>query len=411
MHRQKNIHMQNNVTTSDVIHFTDILGSLWRSRGIVLITTLLVVVCGFVGSLYFAQYRSEGFFQFGGAIPAMKERENEKEKEPSAGIALSDFKRYAASYATGERFADFVQDKKVGVTDGIDNLSATFASRDGITKLIEPIYPFTKLDAKELMDQPKDSNNNIIGIRINYTSHSPESAQQMVGLLGRYVMDSIIYSIYSDELKFKHSEIVAKMIKLDNVIIKNKELIEKYSRNGMDLKQIVGRYPGSLNQSSRQVVTVTEENARYLSPVSLLASTEVQASEAREAIRKAKREQRQSMLWLEYFDNVKTLLDSTKSGGVLLQGLEQVKEVTFKNKSLEDETIKQVYNTITIDNQNAINTYLEKSRFIAGPTLPTYSSLRPKIVLAISLFMGFFLSVLIVYMRNWWRDNWPSVSG
>lgn len=405
MQEQDNFNTQDDNTAGDEISLTDFLAPLWRSRWMILFVTLSVTAGGLAGSLHLAQYKSEGFFQFGGAIPAVKD------KEPGMGISLSDYKRYAASFATSERFADFVQEKKLGSTTGIDGMYKTFQSPNGIMKQIEPVYPFTKLDAKELMDQPKDSSNNVIGLRINYASRSPENAQQMVGLLGRYVMDSIIYRIYSDELQFKRSEMMAKMTKLDNVIITNKELLEKYRRKGADLKQIVSRYPESSRQASRQVISVTEDSARYLSPVTLLATTEVQTSEANESIRKTKREQRQSALLLEYYDHAKALLDGTKSGETLLRGLEPVKESVFKGKNLEDETIKEVYNTITIDNQDAINRYLEKSRFIAGPTLPIYSSQSKRVVLVVSLALGLLLSVLLVFARNWWRDNWQKISG
>jgi hypothetical protein len=433
MQKQDNFNAQDDSATDDVISLTEILVPLWRSRWMILLVTLAIAVCGLVGVFYFAQYKSEGFLQFGGAIPAVKDKEQmpetgkdrdqtrekdrekdkdkDKDKEHGPGISLSDYKGYAASYATAERFADFVKDKKLGSTVGIDKLVEIFNSRDGITKLIEPVYSFTKLDAKELMDLPKDSNNNIIGLRISYASRNPENAQQMVGLLGMYVMDSIIYQIYSNELQFKRSEIIAKMTKLDNVIITNQELLEKYRRQGADLKQIINRHPESSMQAARQVISVTEDNARYLPPVTLLVTTEVQASEANETIRKAKREQRQSALWLEYYDHAKAILDRTQSGESILRGLEPVKESVFKGKNLEDDVIKEVYNSITIDNQIAINLYLEKSRFIAGPTLPTHSSARPLLVLVISLVLGLCLAILLVFARNWWRDNWVKVSG
>lgn len=403
MQKQDNSNTQDDSATGDVISLADILVPLWRSRWMILIVTLSVAACGLAGSLRFASYKSEGFFQFGGAIPAGK--------EPNPGITLSDYKRYAATYATRERFADYARDKKLESTAGIDNLSKVFASRDGITKLVEPIYVFSKLDAKELMDQPKDGGNNVIGLRINYASSSPEIAQQMVGQLGSYVMDSIIYQIYSDELQSKYSEIMVKMTKLENAIIADKELLEKYHRKGIDLKQIASRYLDPTMQTPRQVISVTEDSTRYLSPVILLATTEVQASEASESILKAKRDQRQSALWLEYYDHAKALLDGTKSGVTLLSGLEPVKESVFKGKNLEDDVIREVYNTVTMDNQNAIELYLKKSRFIAGPTLPANSSARPLLALAVSLILGLFLSILLVFGRNWWRDNWQKVSG
>lgn len=418
MQKQDFSNVQNDGAANNDISLTDLFATLWHSRWLILFVTISVMACGLAGSLYFAKYKSQGFFQFGGPIPAVvvksntkdKDKEKDKDKAPGLGISLADYKRFAASYATSERFADYLREKKLGSAVNINDLRKTIASRDGIEKLVEPIYPFTKLDAKVLMEQPKDSSNNVIGLRINYENSAPENAQNMVSLLGRYVMDSIIYLIYMDELQFKHSEIKSKMIKLDNVIITNKEQLDEYRRKAADLKQIVARYPESANQTTRQVVSVTEDSARYLSPVTQLVTTEVQASEANEAIFKAKREQQQSALLLAYYDRAKVLLDGTKSGETVLRGLDQVKESVFKGKNMEDEVIKEVYNTITIENQNAINVYLEKSRFIAGPTLPTNSSNRPLFALLGSLMSGLFLSILLVFGRNWWRDNRMKIS-
>lgn len=401
------------------ISLSDIVVTVWRSRWLVLVVTALVTACGVAGAVYFAKYKSEGFFQFGGAIPIKEIKDEAKDadkdkvelKEPAPGIALSDYKRFVASYTTTERFADYVRDKKLESAPGISDLRKAFASRAGIGKSIEPIYPFTKLDAKVLMEQPKDSSNNVIGLQIDVENANPQTAQQMVGLLGRYTMDSIIYLVYSDALRFKHSEISAKLTKLDNEIIHSNEALEEYRRRGADLKQIVGRYPSAANQQSQQVVSVTPESARYLSPVTQLVTTEVQASEAKEKILKAKREQQQAVLLREYYAQAKALLDSTKSGETVLRGLPGIKDRVFKGKNLDDEVVKEVYNTITIDNQNAANVYLEKSRFIAGPTLATRSSARPALALAVSVLFGLFLSLVLVFLRNWWRDNRARIYG
>lgn len=398
---------------TELISLTDLLAPIWRARWMVLIITLLGMACGLSWALFNANYKSQGFFQFGGAIPMVKEtiKEKEKEKEPSPGITLSDFKRYAASYATSERFGDYVQDKKLGSTPGVNDLRKIFSSRDGISKIIDPVYPFTKLDAKELMEQPKDSSNNVIGLRINYEGNSPQVAQQMVGLLGRYAMDSIVYLIYTDALRFKHDEIRTKITKLDSTIIDKKIQLDEYRRKAADLKQIIARNPDAAGrETSRQVVQITEDSARYLPPVTLLMTTEVQASDANEAILKAKYEQNQNMLLLEYYDRVKVLLDSTKSGETVLRGLEPVKAIVFKEKNLQDDVIKDVYNMITIDNQTAMNLYLNKSRFIAGPTLPERSTARPAIALAMGLMLGLFLSLFFVFGREWWRKNEAELS-
>lgn len=392
----------------DDISLVDMLLPLWHSRRVIAIVTLTASVCGLAGSLYLAQYESEGFYHFGGAIPVkhIAEGAAESEADRATGITLSNYKRFSASYATSDRFADYVNDRKLESTASLNDLSNVFASRDGISKLIEPVYPFTKLDAKALIGNPKDDSNNVIGLRISYVGRSPEIAQQVVGQLGSYVMDSIAYQVYSEELRFKQSEFTEKITRLENAIIRKNELLDNYHRRESDLKHIVSRYPESSKSASRQVISVTEDSARYLSPITLLVTTEVQASEAKESIRKYKREQQQSVLWLEYYRHAKELLDATRSGEALLLGLESVKESVFKNKNLEDDVVREVYNMITIDNQNAIDLYLKKSRFVAGPTLPVHSTAHPLRAAAVGLMLGLFLSAMLVFARNWWRNNW-----
>ncbi|MDB5840799.1 MAG: hypothetical protein JWQ23_2751, partial [Herminiimonas sp.] len=227
--------------------------------------------------------------------------------------------------------------------------------------------------------------------------------QKIVGLLGNYAMDSIIYLTYSDALRFKREEMNTRIIKLDNDIIASKIRLEEYRRRAAELRQIVARNPGAESQATRQVVTVTEENARYLPPATQLATTEVQAAEANEAILKARREQQQNILYLEYYDKAKGLLDSTRSGETILRGLESAKTAVFKDKNLEDDVTKEIYNKITVENRDAINIYLDRSRFIAGPTLAPKSTARPALALAMSLILGLILAVVIVLFRKQMR--------
>ena len=397
-------------STGDFITLRDVVEPIWEARKEFLAIVLLVMACVGAWVGLNVKYRSEGFFQFGGPIPipAPKEK-NEKnpEKEPDAGITLSDFKRYGASFSTSERFFEYVHDKKLESTEGIDDLRRVIA-RDGISRLIEPIYPFTKLDAKDLMEQPKGSSNNVIALRIKYDASSPLVAQQMVGLIGNYAMDSIVFLIYSDQLRFKHDEISTKIIRLDNTIIENKTRLDELARRSEELKQIIARNPGSEGQAARQVVTITEENAHYLPPATQLLTAEVQAAEAKEKIYHAKREQEQNKLYLEYFDRAKAILNGTKSGETVLRGLEEAKLAVFKDKNMDDDIVKEVYNKITVDNRSAINVYLDKSRFIAGPTLSDKPTVRMPIAMALALIAGLIIAVLFVFIRKWIRQNMSS---
>ena len=391
---------------------TEFIGILWRSRVLIVGGTVIITALCMSGAIFFDKYKSDGFLQFGGAIPdraLLKTKDSEP--EPAPGIMLSDYKRYSAAFSTSERFGEYVKQNKLETDADVIALRKVFASRNGIGKIIEPVYPFTKLDAKELLNNAKEGDNNVIALHISYAADNSESAQRTVALLGKYTVDTIIYMIYSDMLRFKSAELTTKITKLDNTIIENNEKLELFRRKGASLKQIVAHYPESSSQAARQLVSVTEETARYLSPTTQLMTSEVESDEANEAIYKAKREQTQYSLLREYYDHAKMLVDNNKSGEMILRGLEPIKQSIFKNKDLKDETIKQVYNLITIENEKAINLYLNKTRFIAGPSYPEHRSTRLSIALGVSLLAGLFLSVGLALARRWWRDNRLKLQG
>lgn len=391
---------------------TEFIGTLWRSRALIMGGTVVITALCMSGAIFFDKYKSEGFLQFGGAIPERDRLKiKDQDPEPEPGIMLSDYKRYSAAFSTSERFGEYVKQNKLETDPDVIALRKAFASRNGIGKIIEPVYPFTKLDAKELLNNAKEGDNNVIALHISYAADSAEGAQRTVALLGKYTVDTIIYMIYSDMLRFKSAELATKITKLDNTIIENKEKLELFRRKGASLKQIVARYPDSSSQASRQLVSVTEETARYLSPATQLMTSEVESEDANEAIYKAKREQIQYVLLREYYDHAKALVDSNKSGEMILRGLEPIKQSIFKNKDLEDETIKQVYNLITIENEKAINLYLNNTRFIAGPSYPEHRATRLSIALVMALLAGLIFSIGLALGRKWWRDNRLKLQG
>ncbi|MDO8048048.1 lipopolysaccharide biosynthesis protein [Janthinobacterium sp. SUN211] len=407
METQEKITQRTTKQDGAVTSRSDPLSTLWHARRMIVGLTVASIALGVSSTLYLAKYKSEGFLQFGGPIPLQAEKtaKTKDAKEAAFGIQLSDYKRYSAAFGSRGRFDDFVQAAKLDNTPGITGLRKNITSEKNLNTIIEPIFPFTKLDAKDLMEQPKESSNNVIGLRISYDASTPEEAQRIVALLGRYTMDTIVYLIYTDSLRFKHLEITAKITKLDNDIIASKQKLAEYGRRIKDLKQIVARYPKADVQNTSQVVTVTDENSRYLSPVTQLMTAEVEASTAEEVIYQAKREQQQYLLLRDYYDIAKAALDANKSGEAVLRALEASKEQAFKTKDLNDELIKEVYNKITVDNQNSINLYLEKSRFIAGPSLPENRTTRLSTALMASALLGLFLGCLLALGRQWWLAN------
>jgi hypothetical protein len=402
-----------------VISPAQICAALWRSRFLFFAVLICVAALATAGLLHFAKYESEGLLQFGGPIPIPRSAEfstianlgyNAEEKKPPPGIGFSDYKLFAAFYSTTERFDRFVHDNNIDTTEAIQALRGRFVSPESVDDVLEPVYALTKQDAKNLVGQANISSNNIIGLRISFAAKRPEVAQKIVSMLGRYAMDSIAYVIYAGAVPADCAAIKTKLVRYDAFILGKSEHIGELKRRADYLKDIARRYPDSAN-AARQVVTVTEESARYLPPVTLLATTEVEESEAREAIYKANIEKSKASLLLEYCERVSKMIASTNSGEAVVRNLEKTKDEVFKDKNLGEEAVKEVYQGITIANRNAMWVYLDNSRFVAGPTLPNRPSMRPSKALLIGLAIGFVCAAVAVFVKRWWIRNRAMFSG
>src|SRR5690606_32527098 len=168
-------------------------------------------------------------------------------KEADWGIALSDFKRYSAAIATGERFSEYIEEKKLDDSEVVQNLRRSIA-RHGVANIIEPVYPFTRVDARLLTEQPRNSSNNVIGLRISYVGETAERAHRVVERLGNYAMDTIIYMTYADTLRAWSDELASNLLQQENEIIENKVKLAEYRLRAEELRQIIARNPATADQ-------------------------------------------------------------------------------------------------------------------------------------------------------------------
>jgi hypothetical protein len=401
-----------NEIDSEHISLKEILHVVWQGRWTILTVTLLAAACSLAWALLSAMYISQGFFQFGGTIPTMEKvkpivkakDENELERR----IRLSDFRRFAAALAVPDRFEAFVREKNLESTPGIDELHNVLESTNRTQKLIHPISSFANMYSKSA--ELKDGNAIVVGMRVDFPSKSPQIAQQMAKLLGRYAMDRIIYLASEDQLSFRIGELRTKLTKLDASIADQMVSMEDYRRRIASLKKIVARNSGAPETRSRQIISITEGMAHYLPPVTLLLSTEVQAAEADLQIQKDKRELAQTALLLQYYEHASKELENAKSGENFVLQLNPLKERMFKGRDLHDSGVKQAYNLISVDNEVATNVYLRESRFILEPNLPTFTTGRLTVIVLIATIFGVFLSLVLVFAQKWWRRDIPQAS-
>ena len=371
-------------------------GTIWRSRWIVLVITILSLVAGFVWTQMHSGYQSEGIFRFGGPVP-MK-RPAPDGKEPSPGISQADFNRYFASYTKPEQFDEYIREKKLESVPGVSDLRQQLAAQGGMAQITEPVYSLAHQGSLGLI-RPKEAVN-VLGLRISYAGKSPEAAPQMVELIVQYARDRIIHLAFKDEFTDRRQDLKLRIAKFEAEISNLETDLEDYGQKASSLKQLMGRTGGNTFPGNLEVAAITEDSARFLPLPMQVAATEVQTIETAQLIQNKKRKLMQDSLQLEYCDLVLKMMGNTKSGEASLKNLELIKDEMFKRKDLKDNKVRQVFNAITMDNRNAEFVYIENSRFVAGPTLPQNAGSRPLLTIAASLIAALILSVIAICGRQ-----------
>jgi len=381
----------------------DVVAYVWQSRWLVLGLTGTAVAIGVALMALFPSYSSEGLFQFGGAIsdPRITDYSKTLGEEPPAGVSLPDYRRYSAVYLTEKRFAEFVQRHGLADNAAAKEIRKAFDTGD-IVRMLQPIGP----DGKPL-DQAKDTSGNVTGLRISARTSSPAIAQEMVGLLARYIVDSIVHALFSTAVPVQYARLRTALVLYDKMLLANAIKLEELKRKSTSLRDILGRYPGAANVVPRQMVSPSPQSG-FFSPLDLLVTAEVDAIEARAERRRLQRERAQTTILMEYLERVRTLLAEAPTSKQVLEGMAAVREdmlQTLQDDSLDDEAIREAYNTIKIANQRSTDVFFEKSGFIVGPTLPARSTSRPLVGSMLALVLGLVCSFLLVFAMQWWRAN------
>jgi hypothetical protein len=76
------------------------------------------------------------------------------------------------------------------------------------------------------------------------------------------------------------------------------------------------------------------------------------------------------------------------------------------NKDLSKDTVKEVFNNLSIDLQAFELAFFSNCRFISGPTIPeTPIKPRRKAIVIASCFSSFFLLVILAFILHWLQSN------
>lgn len=324
-------------------------------------------------------------------------------------VSIPDYKKYLPQFTNPRLFLQFMDMKKKSGENDLEDIGPMVHTAEDIAQWIEPVYAYSKSDTKELGQIARDAENFVVGIRISGEGLSPQKAGTFVSTIGDFIEDSIIFGKLKDYIAAELNRSRTEFDKYDNFIIKDDFRLKQLSEKRDNIREIVKRYPRAQElMKFREVIALGETGHRFLSPTIQLVGIESYMADIKENLSKCKRNKALAGLKLQFFREVKEVLDSeTFSGPLLGKSLELIKTVSADpaNQDLPGDIVREVRNDLSVDFNNFLS-FREGMQFIAGPSL-TEQPIRPRkaLIAAIAFVLGFFLFVSLAFFIEWWSKN------
>lgn len=376
----------------DEIDLGAILAGLWKRKNLIIFGTLVVTLMAAAASYVIPKtYRSEAFYQIGNGD----------------GITIPLYKKSSSQFSSPTRFQDYVSRNTSFTDPEKQEISKKLTEAEDIQKWITPIYAFSKEDSRQLAQVGRDQKNSVLGLNLAFEARTPERAARMVSFFGEYVRDCLMYVMLFDYISGNAIDARTSLQENENALSAIRFSLEQEGKKMQDIQAILRKYPDAANIENRQLVSIQEGGSRFLSPVTQLVGIESMVADLRRKVDKLERDREKLALRVEFFDLVKAALDQEgKQGEPLFQRLKAAETELFAKKDLSRDTVREVFNNLSVDRQNFERTFYQSYRFVSDPTVPTHhiKPRKSKIVLAAFFLSAFFFLFLALFL-NWWQDN------
>lgn len=375
----------------DEIDLSALFAVLWRRRKLIIFGTLAVTILAAGASLLIPRvYRSEGFYQLG-----------------SGGVSIPLFKNSSSMFTNPNRFLSFANREETFSGEEKQRIAKNFRDAQDIQKWVEPLYAFSKEDLRQLAVGKQEDSNKVLGLNLAFEAKTPEKAAKMVSFFGKYICDCLLYVTLFNYISDNAIEASTALQGNENSLIENRFSFEQMEKKMLDIRAILRKYPEASRIDNRQLVSIQDGGARFLSPVTQLVGIESTVADLRREAAELERSREKLTLRAEFFNLSKAALDKMgEQGESLLQGLKVAHKEMFAKKDLNHDTVREVFNHLSVDQQNFDRTFSLSYRFVSGPTVPArhIKPSRSKIVIIAFFLTGFFF-VCLAFVLSWWQKN------
>ncbi len=292
----------------------------------------------------------------------------------------------------------------------------------GVQKWHTPLPVLSKIDTKDLpealvkMELDRSINKTLerstdktkplniyVGAKITASSHDAEQSARIASWLGSYFKEIAAKEAMRDQLFIWLAENRQFNERAQEDKLKHTFEIEQAQTRSAALKKVLAQYPGLAKSEARQVVDVSKDNERFISPGSQLVGAETQIIDIREEIAKLDRAMIQNTFAQSYFAEAERALSSANTGsGLILVFSELTRKYSAK---VQNEAEKEKLLSIAATVSEISARFLSQAQFVLPPTVPNRAEApRPLMIGAIFGLIGFLLSLGWMFRKHIWRQ-------
>lgn len=386
----------NEAIPSDEIDLRQVVAVLWRRRIVILALGFLGSAFGLAASRLSTQYVSSGLLQ----APTSARLDTES-------INAANYKRYENMLFDASNLQQFLS-HLASDTPGHAEVSQLASNPNALRKTITPEFSLTEKEQRALgVKLSSEQAGTLLGFRVRYAASTPSHGTALE-LLGEYLRDTVLRLDLRRYMAEQCERSQASEIELRNEQLKADFFIQQEQQRLQYLKRLLAQNPAAAAADSRQIISLDNNGARYLSPRVHLTATEIAIADARLGQSQRDRDTMASKIKTNYYCEASRLQGDDMPARAYLDRLPALQATALGQQDKRHTVVEQTANDLALQRQAWRDNYLRAMRFVSPPSeSQEHKESRPSLPLGLLLggVVGGFLGMVAALLLSWWANN------
>ena len=209
-----------------------------------------------------------------------------------------------------------------------------------------PIYTISRSDLRETSVAPPSTGQQIVAVQTRAESSDRTVASKMAILFADAFADGALKSALIEYVTTQRGALTTTAQRLEAKIAGDRASLARVETKISELQKLSAAYPQANRIDSRQVVSIADGGARYLSPVTQLVGASSEAIGIRDSISESERKVRQLTWSSSVFEEASKLNIAESSGRSYMAQLESIARSSTRGSAATDEAIHEARSTI-----------------------------------------------------------------